>query len=251
MNPRVPNSPAIEGLPRRKEADLISAAARVFRTGFPNAERIGCPSQETLQSIVKKGRGATEDESVLEHITSCSPCFVQYEQLLHRERTSKNLRLLALCASVLIAVGLSIWFYAFRGEPSGLKSEPKVVQKEPSPAQPAPIQYKVAVVDLRNRSVVRGEQPSTSEQVAASLPARALDLSVYLPIGSEVGPYEIHLAREAETPLINASGAATLENRIIVLRSRVDLTELPPGRYLLGVRKGEFRWMYYTVALVK
>jgi hypothetical protein len=109
----------------------------------------------------------------------------------------------------------------------------------------------MAVVDLRNRSSVRGEQPSTSEQVAASLPARALDLSVYLPIGSEVGPYEIHLAREAETPLINASGAATLENRIIVLRSRVDLTELPPGRYLLGVRKGEFRWMYYTVALVK
>ena len=82
-------------------------------------------------------------------------------------------------------------------------------------------------------------------------PARALDLSVYLPIGSEVGPYEIHLAREAETPLINASGAATLENRIIVLRSPVDLTELPPGRYRLGVRKGEFRWMHYTVALVK
>ena len=194
--------------------------------------------------------GATEDESVLEHLTSCSPCFVQYEQLLHRERTSKNLRLLALCASVLIAVGLSVWFYAFRGEPAGRQPEPQVVQTEPSPAQP-PVSYEVAVVDLRNRSAVRGEQPSTSEQVVASLPARALDLSVYLPIGSEVGPYEIQVAREAETPLITASGAATLENRIIVLRSRVDLTELSPGRYLLGVRKSSFRWTFYPVVLVK
>lgn len=249
MNPRVPNSQALEGLPRRQEADLIAAAARIFRTGFPNPERSGCPSQVALQSIAKRGRGSAESEGILEHLTSCSPCFVQYEQLLHKERVSKNLKLMALCASVLIAVGIGVWFFASSGPPTIRPPEPKIVQEAP-PAQPPPVQYEMAVVDLRNRSSLRGEQPSTSDEVVATLPTRPLDLSVYLPIGSEAGLYEIQIAREAQTPLVTTSGSATLENRIIVMRSRADLTELPPGGYLLGVRKGEFRWTYYTIVLV-
>ncbi len=251
MNPRVPNSQALEGLPRRQEADLIAAAARIFRTGFPNPERSGCPPQVALRSAAKRGRSSVENEGVLEHLTSCSPCFVQYEQLLHRERVSKNLKLLALWASVLMTIGLGVWFFASSGKPTIRPPEPKIVQKEPPPAQPPPVQYEMAVVDLRNRSSVRGEQPSTSDEVVATLPTRPLDLSVYLPIGSEAGQYEIQLAREAQTPLVNASGSATLDNRIMVMRSRADLTNVPPGRYLLGVRKGEFRWTSYTVVLVK
>ena len=175
---------------------------------------------------------------------------MQYEQFLQKERVSKNLRLLALCASVLITVGLGVWFFASSGTPTIRPPEPKIVQKETPPAQPPPVQYEMAVVDLRNRSTVRGEQPSTSDEVVATLPTRPLDLSVYLPIGSEAGQYEIQIAREAQTPLVTTSGSATLENRIVVMRSRADLTELPPGGYLLGVRKGEFRWRYYTIVLV-
>jgi len=250
VNPRVPNSQALEGLPRRQEADLIAAAARIFRTGFPNPERSGCPSQAALQSAAKRGSSA-ENEGVLEHLTSCSPCFMQYEQFLQKERVSKNLRLLALCASVLITIGLGAWFFASSGTPTNRPPEPKIVQKETPPAQPPPVQYEIAVVDLRNRSSVRGEQPSTSDEVVATLPTRPLDLSVYLPIGSDAGQYEIRIAREAQSPLVNARGSATLENRIMVMRTRADLTGLSPGRYLLGVRKGEFRWMSYTVILLK
>jgi hypothetical protein len=45
------------------------------------------------------------------------------------------------------------------------------------------------------------------------------------------------------------NGSATLKDHNVVLRLRADLTGLDPGRYLLAVRKGNFRWTYYPIAL--
>ena len=188
---------------------------------------------------------------MLEHLTCCSPCFTEYERLLRSDRLSKNLKILALCASLLITVGLAVWFYAFRGEPGLRPPEPVIVQKEPPPQAP-PTPFEVALVDLRNRSPVRGEPGSPSDRsVVASLPTRRLDLSVYLPIGSEEGHYEIQILREAETPLVALRGSATLKDHNVVLRLRSDLTGLDPGRYLLGLRKANFRWTYYPIALAR
>jgi hypothetical protein len=251
VNRRIPKSPTStpEGLPRQRERELIAAAARVFRTGFPNSGRSGCPTQEALQSVSRKTRGSVESDAVLEHLTCCSPCFAEYERLLRSDRLSKNLKILALCASLLITVGLAVWFYSFRGEPGLRPPEPVIVQKEPPPQAP-PTPFEVALVDLRNRSPVRGEQgPPPDGTVVASLPTRRLDLSVYLPIGSEAGRYEIQIVREAETPLVALNGSATLKDHNVVLRLRADLTGLDPGRYLLAVRKGNFRWTYYPIAL--
>ena len=252
MNRRFRMSPTStpEGLPPQREAQLIAAAARVFRTGFPNTDRSGCPTQETLQSVSGKTSGAVESETVLEHLTCCSPCFAEYERLLRRDRLSKNLKVLALCASLLISVGLAVWFYAFSGKQGLRPPEPTIVQKAPAPPQTPPTQFEVALVDLRNRSPVRGEQqPGPTETLVASLPTRRLDLSVYLPIGSEEGRYEIRIVREAQTPLLTVGGATTLENRNVVLRLRTDLSGFAPGRYLLAVRKANFNWTYYPIAL--
>lgn len=251
MNPQIPMSPtaAPEALSRKREAELIAAAARVFRTGFPNPDRSGCPSQEVLQSATRKGSGSVESEGVLEHLTCCSPCFAVYEDLLRKERLSKNLKILALCASLLITVGLVIWFYGLPGQRGLRQSQPTIVQKAPSPPQSPPTQYEMAIVDLRNRSPVRGEQlPAPAEDVVASLPTRPLELSVYLPIGSEVGQYEVQILREVETPLVTVGGSAVFEDRTVVLRLRANLSGLNPGRYLLGVRKGSFRWTYYPIS---
>ncbi len=241
-----------EGLSRKQEAQLIAAAARVFRTGFPNPERSGCPSREALQALARKNLGDADSEMVFEHLTCCSPCFSEYENLLRKERLSKQLKMLALCASVLITVGVAVWYYVRPVQERPPQPEPTIVQQPPAPQPAPPIQYEVAVVDLRNRSPVRGEQqPGQAEPVVASLPTKPLDLSVYLPIGSEEGRYEMQILRDPDRPLVSLTESAIFENRNVVLRIRTDLTGLAPGRCLLGLRRANFRWSYYPVALVQ
>ncbi len=85
----------------------------------------------------------------------------------------------------------------------------------------------------------------------ASLPARPLELSVYFPIGSEEDRYELQILKTAGAPLVTLTGSAARENRDVVLRLRTDLTGLAPGRYLLGLRKANFRRAYYPVTVVQ
>lgn len=252
MNPRDPVSgiSAREGLSREQEAQFIAAAARVFRSGFPNPRRSGCPSPEVLRAVTRRKHGAEESEIVFEHLTCCSPCFANYEGLLRKEKLSRNLKLLALCASLLITVGVALWLYGQPGQGGPRQPEPKVVQQPPAPQPAPPIQYEVAVVDLRNRAPVRGEQqPTPSETVVASLEARPLELSVFLPIGSEESSYELQILRPGEAPVFTGTATAVLEGRNVVLRVRADFTGLPSGRYLLGIRKETFQWAYFPIGL--
>jgi len=185
-------------------------------------------------------------------MTCCSACFGEYEALLRKERVSRNLQLLTLCAVLVITIGAAIWFNTFRVAPTVRPTEPVIVQKAPPPTPTTPTRVEIATVDLRNRSTVRGETGSTSSDVvAASLPARSLDLTIYLPIGSEEGRYQVAILRAEDNPLVAVGGSATIQNRKVTMQLRIDLTGLAPGRYLLGVRKGNFRWAYYPIALAK
>jgi hypothetical protein len=253
VNRRLPFSRASEAgkLPRQQEQEILAAASKVFRTAFPNSERAGCPPPITLLSVVRKRCEAGESERIFEHMTCCSACFGDYEALLRKERVSRNLQLLTLCAVLVITIGAAIWFNVFRSAPAVRPSEPLVVQKAPPPAPAPPTPVEIATVDLRNRSTVRGETGSTSEVVVASLPAQPLDLSIFLPIGSEEGQYEVAILRAGNNPLLAIGGSATLQNRKISLQLRADLTGFAPGRYLLGVRKASFRWAYYPIAVAR
>lgn len=254
MNRRLPFSRDSEAgkLPRQQEQEILATASKVFRTAFPNSERAGCPPPITLLSVVRKRCAASESERILEHMTCCSACFGEYEGLLRKERVSKTLRLLALCAALLITIGAAIWFNTFRGTRAVRPTEPLIVQNPPPPKPVPPTPVEIATVDLRNRSAVRGETDLTSGGlVVASLPAQPLDLSIYLPIGSEEARYEVAILRAEGNPLVTVRGSATLQNRRVTMQLRTDLTGLAPGRYLLGVRKGSFQWAYYPVALVK
>ncbi len=254
MNRRLPVSRDSEAgkLPRQQEHEILAAASNVFRTAFPNSERAGCPAQTTLRSVVRKRCEAGEGERILEHLTCCSTCFREYENLLRKEKVSRNLKLLTLCAALVITIGAAIWFNGFRGASPVRPSEPLIVQKAPPPT-PAPLRpVEIATVDLRNRSAIRGETGSTSgDVVVASLPTQPLDLTIYLPIGSEEGRYQIAFLRVEGNPLVTVGGSATLQNRKVTMQLRIDLTGLAPGRYLLGVRKANFRWAYYPLALAK
>jgi hypothetical protein len=65
-----------------------------FARDFPHPERIGCPPKSELKQLAENPRQAKE--SVLGHISSCSPCYRDYGSFLQarkkklRSKSGKN-----------------------------------------------------------------------------------------------------------------------------------------------------------------
>ena len=109
------------------------------------------------------------------------------------------------------------------------------------------------VADLRDRPTVGVEdQPAPGETLVGTFRTGQLRLTVYLPIGSEQGQYEVQILRKAGEPIVTVSGSTTFdEYQNLVLGLQPDLTGSAPGRYMLGVRKAKSRWTYYPITLVQ
>jgi hypothetical protein len=76
-----------------------------------------------------------------------------------------------------------------------------------------------------------------------------LDLTLDLPIGSREGQYEIQVLEQPGKPVASASGSAKIQNYVTVLQVKIDLRNVSPGRYLLGIRRPELDWTYYPTLL--
>lgn len=72
-----------------KEEAIINSAIDLFRTGFPNPERQGCPSAAALRATARMGQNP-RDLDVLEHLTCCSPCFAQFERALDAAKMTRH-----------------------------------------------------------------------------------------------------------------------------------------------------------------
>jgi hypothetical protein len=81
------------------------------------------------------------------------------------------------------------------------------------------------------------------------LPAKRLDLTIFLPIGSEPGRYDVKLLKSVDESLLNASGQAQVEHGLTILRTRLDLAGRPPGSFLIGLRQPPSVWTYYPVSI--
>jgi len=132
---------------------------------------------------------------------------------------------LAAAAVVLIAIGGWLWV------------------RHRSAAQTAA----VVVLDLRGRAPARGETPTGSDQPPLEIPLRARHVRLDLPVGSNEGVYELALLRGNGAELFSSTGAAKLEDHIVVLRSDVDLSAVSPGSYFLGLRQLGMEWTRFPV----
>lgn len=247
MKPRVPFSAgaAPERLSPGIEKALVAAAGRLFRGGFPNAERIGCPSRELLASVSRHSASESDSRRVLDHLSCCSPCFGDYERLARQNRLARNLKLLALCASLLVCIGVTVWYYS--RTPVRPQNELPVAKEKAQPDQP----LQLATLDLRRQTTVRGEQRPAAGTGVPTIPTRNLELSVYLPLGSEEGDYEMQLLLDAERPLLSQTGAAALAGNDVVLRLVANLSSVEPGTYTLRLRRSGFSWRNYSIVLTK
>jgi hypothetical protein len=104
-----------------------------------------------------------------------------------------------------------------------------------------------AVLDLRERSVARGQTPSDTGQAPLEIPRTAKHLVLELPIGSKEGPYDVGLITNTGDELLRATGTAELRDHINRLRVDVDLSSVGPGTYSLGVRQPSLEWTRYPV----
>ena len=62
------------------EQEFFGFAKSYLSEAFPNPQRIDCPPDSELTRLAEHPREA--DPSVSQHLTSCSPCFNRYMDVL-------------------------------------------------------------------------------------------------------------------------------------------------------------------------
>jgi len=210
--------------------------------GFPNAERNGCPGSAVLEELAN--RPQPRRDVGWEHVTHCSPCYrefldirTQVKQRRELERRRALWRRVAVAASMILLGGSAIATY-------------EVLQRNAGPArseQSSP--YQSASLDLKDRSVARSVEGQNTKTQPLVLPGKHLDLTIFLPIGSEPGRYEVKLLKKIDEPLLSFSGEAIVDRGTTVLRAKLDLTGQGAGSFLIGLRQPPSDWTYYPVTV--
>jgi hypothetical protein len=208
-----------------EEKRILDLLSRGLSQDFPNPQRVGCPDSTMLKGIALHKVPLAEADPWLDHFSSCSPCFQEFTQF-RKQAVDGRRRVqlwLAAAAVLLFAVGGFLW-----------------VRTRPSLQTSATV-----VMDLRERSVARGGNPADTKQLALEISRTAKHLVIDLPIGSKEGNYDLALVNEAGDEILRATGTATLENQIVILRADIDIRNVSPGFYLLGLRRLGLEWSRY------
>jgi hypothetical protein len=201
---------------RREEKKLLELASEYVRSGFPNPERLGCPGSEALKSIAGRHLKFPEAEDIVDHIATCSPCFLEYHAIRRRSRRRLVGGTALCCVLGLLLTGL-IWRFA-------------------TPARP------------RNE-IVAQIPPTALKPLAPHLRRAQLDLSIELPVGVEDGLYSVQFRNQVGQSVVNTTGTAAWDGAAETLAVAVDLRNLPPGDYVLAIRSGTSAWREYAVVL--
>ena len=90
-----------------------------------------------------------------------------------------------------------------------------------------------------------GKTRQAPRRVTLEIPRTARHLIVDLPIGSKEGSYNLALLNEAGDEVSRATGTATLEDHVVILRADIDIRNLSPGIYFIGLRQLGPEWNRY------
>ena len=210
------------------ERRLLDALGRGLLKDFPNPERIGCPGSEVLKRIASRKMPLDEAAKWLDHLGSCTPCFRDFSELrkVHEHRQKRTL--LAIAASILVVAGIAGWVLLQR------HNETLVAQ--------------TAVLDLRNRSLPRGTEANPVEPPLVVSRAAA-HWNIFLPFGSNDGPYDIRLLAGSGELLVSTKADAKLTDGVAVIQISVDLSSRSPGQCVLRLTRNGAQESSYVVEL--
>ena len=214
-------------LSKQEKKRLIEALNRTFLDGYPNPERRGCPGPDVLKAVAFRRLGLEEAEPWIDHLSSCSPCTREFVELRHAFQQRQRLRLAGIAAGLIIVLVAAAWLFL---------------------RQPATRPVETATLDLTNRGALRG-----AEQAQPNPPLELgrgnLNLTMYLPVGSEPGMYEVEVVQQPGQPIWSAEAQVNVENYKSTLHVRVDLSHFKRGLYLLAIRQKDTSWSYYPLVL--
>ncbi len=204
---------------------MLDILRQGLATEFPNPERIGCPGNALLKGIAQGKVSLTEAEPWLDHLGSCTPCFQEFKEFRRQSAIQRRrvLTWVAAAAVLLFAVGGWLW----------VRTRHSVQATE------------TVVLDLRERSVARGQAPS--ETAPVEIPRTAKHLVLDLPIGSKEGPYDVGVLTERGDQILSTTGVAQLHDHVTNLTVEVDLHSVQPGLYSLGVRQSGLEWTQFPI----
>src|SRR5271157_5772231 len=154
-----------------EEKRVLDLLTQGLSREFPNPQRVGCPGSAVLRGIAFRKLRLAEVEPWLEHLGSCSPCFQEFTEL-RKQATNRRRRTqawLAVAAVLIFAVAGWLWVRT---------------QHSMQPTE-------TAVLDLREFSVVRGQNPTPPDQRSLEIHRSAKHLILDLPIGSREGSYDV------------------------------------------------------------
>ena len=217
-----------KGYSERDEKRILDALGRGLLKEFPNPDRAGCPGADVLKKIASHEMPLPEAEKWLDHLTSCSPCYGDFSQFQAAHQRRRTQRLLAVAASILIVVGIAGWVLFQK------HNESLVAQ--------------TAVLDLRNRSVPRGTEPNPVEPPLVVSRAAA-HWNIFLPFGSDAGPYEIRLLAGSGESLVSTKANAKLADGVAEIQISVDLSSRSPGQCVLRLTRNGAPESSYVVEL--
>ena len=193
---------------------ILSVAVAQTRTSSRESLIKRCPSRRQKNGWIISALAvdATKDFSELRKVRE-----------VQRRRT-----LLAIAASILVAVGIAGRVLIRRN------NEPLV----------AP----TAVVDLRNSSVSRSPELNPEEK-PLELRRGFAQLNVYLPLGTPEGVYEVRIVTISGDLLLKAGGTAEVKDGVTALEVKVNVFVASPGQYNLQIRKPPSEWSSYPLVL--
>ena len=207
---------------RRKEPAEIAHPSEfdeLFGRGYPNPDRVGCPSQATLIALARRQRPI--GDAAYDHIKECSPCYLEGRAIQEADARRRRILTWATAAVFAIAVGTGGWMLT-NGR--------------------APVDAEVqAQLDLRPFAIVRGES-QTAERPSLQIPRGRVRLTLLLPAGSEPGPYEIEIRDREAVSRASGRGDAAIRNQVTTLHVAVATGSLSGGGYRLAIRHDGDRW---------
>jgi hypothetical protein len=220
--------------PQYEEKEFSELMDRGLRAEFPNPDRVGCPGSKVLREIALHRMPLPRAESYFPHLTTCSPCYREFSQIKDAAVAGRRRTILAVAASLLVTASIlaGVWIERHHEGP--------LVQ--------------TATVDLRNFSVPRGSGP---QDIVPPLQIRwtASRLTIYLPLGSSEGHYDVRIIHPSGLVIAMTSGTAEIQDHSTLLVVPIRTSSASTGNYILQIRKNDpedknaLDWTSYPLVL--